>query len=344
MSDQTSSFKGKIISAVILLSAVLLLVYVVNLNEQTPQTEDAYVDANRIDVVSQVQGKIAKMNVQDNQSVKAGDVLFVIDPEPYRLRLAQAQAQLASLEQQIILTQRGVNAQRFGAQGVSEGVAAAEAQLKLATATVARLEPLHAKEYVTSDQLDIANTKKIEAGIALQRARTAAQQATASISGTDALQAQLVGAQAAVASAKYDLAHTEVRAPFNGRVINLTTAAGEFSSPSKPIFTLIDTRHWYVVANFRETELQKIREGDVAQIRLMNDPKRVYSAKVHGIGFGVHAEDSARIAGMPYVPRKLNWVHVAQRFPVRLLLDNPEPATAFRIGLSASVLIDPSQQ
>jgi multidrug efflux system membrane fusion protein len=143
---------------------------------------------------------------------------------------------------------------------------------------------------------------------------------------------------------EYDLAQTVVRAPFDGRVTNLDIAEGEFAATGRPLFTLIDTRNWYVIANFRETALRGIRPGMIAEVYLMADADRRFTGIVDSIGFGVFPEEGgSSAAGLPRVPRSINWVRVAQRFPVRIRVDDP-PSELFRVGASAVALIPAAQE
>lgn len=332
---------GRMLGLVIVLAAIGLAVYVVYYLDQSPRTDDAYVQADTIGVAPQVSGRIISLRVQDNQAVKQGDVLFEIDPEPYQHALERARAALDSLEKQIGLTQRDVRAQQFNAAGARANIERAEAQAKQAADTLGRMEPLLAKEYVTAEQVDQLRTAKRSADAALLVARRDAERAAAAVSGVDALVAKLGELRAAVATAEYDLKQTVMHAPFDGRVTNLNIAQGEYAATGRPLFTLIDTRTWYVIANFRETMLGDIGPGTAAEIYLMSDPRKRFAGTVHSIGFGVFPQDGGSSTnGLPSVPRSINWVRVAQRFPVRIRVDAPPP-DLFRIGASAVALIPP---
>lgn len=133
-----------------------------------------------------------------------------------------------------------------------------------------------------------------------------------------------------------------MRAPFDGRIVSLKTATGQFATALKPVFTLIDTRHWYVVANFRETELKGIKTGTPATVYLMSDTDQRFRGAVDSISYGI-ASDEAGIAlpgGLPRIQRTLNWVHVSQRFPVKIRVDDPNPEL-FRVGTSAVAVLHP---
>jgi hypothetical protein len=105
-----------------------------------------------------------------------------------------------------------------------------------------------------------------------------------------------------------------MRAPFDGRVVDLDISVGEFATTGRRLFTLVDTRNWYVIANFRETELKHIKPGMPAEVYLMIDNAQRFHGKVHSNGWGVLPEEGTSAAGLPKVPRAINWVRVAQRF------------------------------
>jgi multidrug efflux system membrane fusion protein len=335
---------GRLAGMLILLAAIGLAVYVVYYLDQSPRTDDAFARADTIGVAPQVSGRIVRLRVQDNQAVKKGDVLFEIDPVPYRHTLARTRAALDGLEKQIGLSRRDVRAQQLGAAAAQANIGRAEAQARQAADTLNRIEPLLAKEYVTAEQVDQARTAKRSAEAVLQVSRRDAEKAAAAVSGVDALVARLGELRAAVAMAEYDLEHTVTRAPFDGRVIDLDIAEGEFAATGRRLFTLVDTRNWYVIANFRETALKGIRSGMAVEVYLMSDPDRHFTGTVHSIGFGVFPEEGgASTNGLPRVPRSINWVRVAQRFPVRIRIDEPQ-ADLFRIGASAVAVIPPQSE
>ena len=333
---------GRAIAIVLVIVALALAGYVVWYLDASPRTDDAYARANTIGVAPQVNGRIIALHVRDNQRVKKGDVLFEIDPAPYEHTLERARAALDGLEKQIGLSRRDVRAQEIGALSARTNIERAQAQARQATDTLNRIEPLLAKEYVTAEQVDQARTAKRSADVALQIARHDAERAAAAVSGVDALEARLGEARAAVRQAEYDLSQTTLRAPFDGTVVNLDISEGEFAATGRPLFTLIDTRNWYVIANFRETALKEIRPGMGAEVYLMADPGQRFHGTVDSVGYGVFPEDGgASAGGLQRVPRSINWVRVAQRFPVRIRVDDPR-SELFRIGASAVVLVPPA--
>lgn len=307
--------------------------------DTAPRTDDAFAYADTISVTPEVSGRIIDLAVNDNRAVKQGDVLFRIDPRPYNESLNKAQATLTALDNEIALTQRSVNAQKLGADSAATAVGRARAAAAQATDTLNRMEPLLGNGYVSAEQVDQARTAKRVAEVQLDTAILDAQRATAGVSGVDALVAKREVAKAEIELAKINLEHATVRAPFDGRVISLRTSTGQYAAAGRPVFTLADTARWYVVANFRETELAHITPGRVAQVYLLSDSSKRFSGIVDSVGYGVFPDDGGgEAAGLPHVPRSINWVRVAQRFPVRILIDKPDPEL-FRIGASAVAIV-----
>ena len=137
--------------------------------------------------------------------------------------------------------------------------------------------------------------------------------------------------------AALDLSYCRVTAPFRGRVVNLNISKGAFARAGADVFTLVDTATWYVVANFRETHLRHIRQGAAAAIYLQSQPNQHFHGTVVGLGWAVVPDSGTSAMGLPKIDRQLDWVRLAQRFPVSLRLDNPDDS--FRIGASAVVTI-----
>jgi len=379
---------GVVIAAVL---ALLLVVYQVN---YYPRTDDASVWANYIQVVPEVTGWLVELPIKDNAFVKKGDVLFVIDPRPYEYALKQALSDQQALEEQIIDQRRRIAAHGSAVQAAGAAVStsktgiqtagssvdaaraavgraqaaaiAAEAQLKLDTNDLHRIEPLLQKQYVTIEQVDHANTavrvsqgRYDEAQAALVQARAQLSQATLQQEGANSQSAeyqaklsqsihaidrvetpesQRPARAARVDSARLDLERTRVVAPFDAYVTSLNISLGAYAHPGTPLFTLIDTRAWYVIANYRESKLKTIPIGAHVDVYLMGHPDRRFNGHVESLGFGVLPEDGQLANGLPNIERTLNWVHLSARFPVRVRIDDPDPQL-FRIGETAVTVV-----
>ncbi|MFI3014251.1 multidrug transporter subunit MdtN [Klebsiella aerogenes] len=326
---------------VLTVAALSVLSLVIWHIDARPRTDDAYAYADTITVSPEVSGRIIEQPVHDNQWVQKDDLLFRIDPATYEVALKQVQAKLASLDKQIELTQRSVNAQKFSAGSAKASIASARADAKKTADTLRRLAPLLSQGFASAEEVDQARAANASAQSHLQSLQLQAKQASAAISGVDALVAQRAEIEAQIDLARLNLRHTEVRAPFTGRVASLKTRAGEVVVAGKPVFTLIDTTHWYIIANFRETELKNIREGTPAHVWLMGDTSKSFEGQVDSISYGVLPDDGGGIiAGLPAVKKNINWVHVSQRFPVKIRVTAPDPHL-FRVGASAVATLQP---
>lgn len=377
-----------------LAAAVLLLLGVCWRTNRHPRTDDASVWANYIQFAPEVGGRLMRIPVEDNEFVRAGTVLFSIDPRPYQYALDQALSDQQLLEEQIIDSGRRIaaehshvaaeRAQVAGSQSETQSVASAvqaadaavqrarahaqsaAAQQKLEENNLHRIEPLLARQFVTPEAVDDARTKaqvagqnKAEADAALQealaqlaRAHSMQGQAAAGVTASqahleesehavdrlDALTAQRAARAARVASARLDLERCTVRAPFDGYVTGLKISEGEMAKPGVPLFTLIDARRWYVVANYRESELRSIAPGKHVDLYLQGAPSRRFDGVVESIGNGVTPDDAAESNGLPQIDHTLNWVHLAARFPVRVRVVNPD-ANLFRMGETAISIV-----
>jgi len=329
---------GRIVVATSVALTIALAILVLRRLDTRPRTDDAIVTANTIQVAPEISGRIATLNVKDDARVRKGDVLFTIETERYELNLALAKAQVQMLEAQIDLTNRRVSSEVTAVSVAKSHADAARARLKDAIDTLNRLEPLLPDRYVTPQQIDQARTSKATAESELHAALSATQQSRQFVGDAHALIAQLEGARAQVGLAERDLRHTVVRAPFDGRIVGVTTSVGELVSPARALFTLIDTSQWFVVADFRETDLKRIHEGEKVTGYVLSAPKVHLEGRVESIGSAVAELDNLSIAGVPPVRRDLNWIRIAQRFPVRILLDRP-PEDLMRIGTSAVAVI-----
>jgi multidrug efflux system membrane fusion protein len=312
--------------------------------DRRPRTQDAFLYADSVGVAPEVSGRILAFHVQENQRIPRGAAVAQIDPKPFGLRVEQAHAQVAALQAEIALTSREIKAQTSGAAAAAAQIRRARSQLSLAQDTVGRLSPLLPKGYATTQQLDEAITNENVAQAALAASIQQAAQAREAIGDTDALHAQLAAAEAVLALAERDLENTTLRAPFDGFVVGLDTSEGAFASAGRPLFTLVKADDWYAIGNFRETELAQISVGDPARVWLLAQHNQSLDGHVESLGRGVRPDEVGPGPGLPAVGRTLNWVTVAQRFPVRVRLDRI-PAEWARLGTTASIAVshDPSR-
>ena len=331
------TLRGKLIAFGSIAAALVLGTLVVFAIDRRPRTHDARLFAFSAAMASEINGRIVQVRISNDQRVAKGSALIVIDPAPYEMQLRQARAQVAALKAQIGLTGRQVESQGSGAKAAESQVQRAREQLRLAQDTRERLEPLVTPGYITQQQLDEARTNESSALAALSALTRSATQAQQAIGDTLTLEAQLQGAEAAEALAARNLELTTLRAPFDGVVVGLQIAEGTFALSGRPLFSLIKSDAWYAIADFRETELPRIAVGDTATVWTMADSGRAINGRVESLGSGVQSTDQDG-PDLPKVGRDLNWVVVAQRFPVWVHLDSPPPE-AMHVGMTASVKV-----
>jgi membrane fusion protein, multidrug efflux system len=335
--SESKSLRGKVIAITAIAAAIILGILVIFAIDRRPRTHDARIFAYSAAMASEISGRIVQILVTNDQDVAKGAALLIIDPQPYEFQLRQARAQVAALKAQIALTGRQVTSQGSGVQAAESQVQRARDQLKFAQDTRERLEPLVKPGFVTQQQLDEARTNESAAGASLQALTRTAAQARQAVGDTLSLEAQLQGAEAAEANAARNLDLTTLRAPFSGKVVGLQIAEGTFAIGGHPLFSLIKSDVWYAIADFRETELPRIAVGDRATVWTMSESGAAFSGRVESLGAGVQSTDQGG-PGLPVVGRDLNWVVVAQRFPVWVRLDSP-PSFAMHVGLTASVKV-----
>jgi multidrug efflux system membrane fusion protein len=262
-----------------------------------------------------------------------------------------------------------VDQARADVANAEQGVSRARAEWTYANNNLHRIEPLLVKQFVTVDQVDRARTSEIAQAQFLKQAESQLRLAQAGLQSTQAQEersrvivqqskaqheqsqnavttleplANQRGARAsAIETARYNLSNCRVYAPFAARVTNLTISEGAYAHVGQQVFTLIDARTWWAVANFREGQLQHITPGMRADVYVMSKPNVRFSGVVDSIGFGVtpDADVVGRLEpGLPDVQRTLNWVHLASRYPVRVRVLNPS-SDLFRVSESAIVMI-----
>jgi membrane fusion protein, multidrug efflux system len=308
-----TSRHGRMISLAIIAVAVPLALYALHESDVHPTTSDSSLDADVVHVAAAVGGRILELPVVENARVAKRDLLFQIDPYPYRLAVEQSTAELA------IATSNAAVA--------ADQTKSAQENHDLAARTLERLRPLAANGYVPQQQLDQAQVSERDTATKFIQA----QELKVAADGT------VRARTAALGIAQRQLDDTTVRATHSGLVVGLTVSTGEMVAPAQSIFTLINTEEWFAEGNFRETDLAEIATGDCATVFSMINRDVQIKGAVQGIGWGVTDQDRVNIPrSVPYVERSLNWVRVAQRFPVRVRLENPPPEL-MRLGASAVI-------
>jgi multidrug resistance efflux pump len=325
-------FIGRLIGVTIIVGGLIAAVTVARLSSRYPRTDDAYVRANLIGIAPHVEGPLVQLNVVDNQAVEADDLLFVIDPRPYEAELQRAKAELLVAQAEV--------------GGIQEAIAAARAEVArlradtvYASAHARRQEPLVAGRYISADQYQEAVSKAEALEAAVQHAQFGLAQQEKLLAQDGINNARLDAAKARVRLAELNVAYCYVRAPFRALVTNLNLAVGDYAHVGERIFALVDQRQWYVLGNFRETLLLAIKPGMEVSVSLVAYPGRSFHGVVQGIAWSVLSPSGQEVGVLPKVDPTLNWARLAQRIPVRIILDSPNPDAPYRMGMTAVATI-----
>ena len=350
-----------LLTAIIVLIAAFVVAikywdYVTN-----PWTRNGQVRAQVIQITPRVSGPIIKLPVEDNQLVKAGDLLFQIDPRTFEADLEQARAELDNTRDQIEALAKQVEA-------AQADVEAAEATIKQAQAAIqgyaGRVVESN-KEYKRQKTLDKqgATSKKmveeakadyvaylnqkanaeaelLQVRASLSEAKANLAKAKADLGAPGEKNAQVRKAKAEVRSAELNLEFTQKKAPVDGYVTNLNLRLGSQAVENQPIMALVDVNSYWVTGFFRENYIEDIRKGDRAIVTLMSYPDKPLEGGVDSLGWGIAQDDgSTGFDLLPNISPTFEWIRLAQRVPVRIHLDKVPEGVKLRVGTTASVLV-----
>jgi membrane fusion protein (multidrug efflux system) len=297
------------------------------------ETDNAYVEQAKVSLSSDVAGRIVSVTVHENEVVKAGDVLFAIDPEPYRIALAQADAALATA--------------RVNVEQLKVAYGSASAQLQAAQSTLAIRQAAFDRKNALVENGTAADATLDDVKLALETARNAviaAEQqvasATAALTGNPAIATDdhpaVRAALAARDTAARNLDKTTVTAPADGIVSQVASLnAGQFIATGTTIASLIETGATWISANFKETQLASLHEGMPVEIKIDAYPGVAFEGELQSIA----AATGAEFALVPAQNATGNWVKVTQRIPVRIAV-TPVDGKVLRAGMSAVVAVD----
>ncbi len=310
---------------------------------KTVSTDNAMIDAPVVSIAPEISGRIINVAVRENQNVRTGDLLFEIDPAPFRIALLQAEAALGNARVQVAELQGTAASKQADIGSKSADVTSAASSVRLARETQRRQEALMQRGFTTRAQLDQAQATLAAAeadeaaAVAAERSAGATAAAARAALGTGA-DGQAPAIEAALAQrerALLDLSRTLIRAPIAGRVTGTDRLqVGNQAIQSLAQMSLVGNTGYWIEANFKETQLAKIRIGQSATITIDALPGRRFRAQVTGIGAGTGSQFSL----LPAQNATGNWVKVTQRVPVRLTFAEPldRPLVA---GWSAKVTV-----
>ncbi|MFK0692710.1 HlyD family secretion protein [Mesorhizobium sp. IMUNJ 23033] len=298
------------------------------------ETENANLEQAKVSIASDTAGRIVTVDIADNQLVKQGDVLFAIDPEPYRIALAQADAAVAGAR---------LNVEQLRA-AYSQSMAQEKSdtsEVDFAQSQYDRAADLAQKGINAKSSLDQAKNDLDKAKQQLAVAEQGIISAKAALGGNPDIETDkhptVMAALAARDKAAYDLAQTTVRAPADGVISQASSfKVGQYVGSGTPLFSLVETGDTWIDANFKETQLTNMKPGQKAEIVVDTYPGKTFEATVKAIGAGTGAEFSL----LPAQNATGNWVKVTQRIPVRLELTDPDAKMALRTGMSVTATVD----
>ncbi|OTG81076.1 HlyD family efflux transporter periplasmic adaptor subunit [Acinetobacter sp. ANC 4648] len=352
-----------IVTLVIIVAAVIYAIWVFIFSGSV-NTDNAYVGAETAEITSMVSGQVAEVRVSDTQQIKKGDLLAIIDNRDAKIALAQAQAELAkaqrqytqssanssSLTSQILVTSDDINSAK--AQVAQAQVAVERAQAELARRTQLGASGAISKEELATSQSAFnttkANLEVAKAGLAQAESKRKAAESNlaaneALIKGANkASTPDVLVAQAMVDQALLNLQRTEIRAPLNGVVARRSVQVGQRVAPGSIMMSIVPISDVYVDANFKESQLEKVRVGQKA---ILTSDLYGKSVEYHGTVVGFSGGTGAAFALIPAQNATGNWIKVVQRLPVRIQLDSKELAKhPLRVGLSMDATIDLSSK
>ena len=304
------------------------------------QTDNAFVEADTVLVSSQVDGRIVEVLVADNQRVQTGDVLVRLDDADARATLAQAEAQLRAALAAVDNVDARTAQEAAQVQARAAGVAQAQAQADLARAEADRYGRLASQGWVSDQrvQTERASAAQARAGVAEAQAGLEAERraaATLTSSRSQAL-AQVELARAAVEQARIDLDRTIIRAPSAGVVGARQVRVGQYVRPGGQLMSLVPLGETYVVANFKETQMQRLRLGQTVEITADAFPGQTLTGRIDSFSPATGSE----FALIPIENASGNVTKITQRVPVRIVVQGGQEATALRPGLSVEVRVD----
>jgi len=343
--DRNSRLR-RIILALVVLAAVGIGVARWLTTRKLVSSDNAQLDGHITPIAPKVQAFVSRVLVDDNQPVKAGDTLAVLDDRDLQLRLRQAEADLAQARAQAGgRAEPGQAAAQLGtaraqAAGATSSVAAAEARFRQAEADLQRYRSLAANRVISAQQLDQAQTAYDQAKANLDSSRRAAAAAESEVSAASAgirgADARLAAAQAAVETARVNVGYTVLRSPIDGIVARRRVEPGELVQPGQALMSIVPTSDLWVTANLKETQLADVNPGD----KVTFEVDTYKGVEFEGTVESVSPATGARFALLPPDNATGNYTKVVQRVPVRIAVDGKQdPAHPLRPGLSAIVKI-----
>jgi len=320
-------------STIVICACILLLTYHVLTDKFTPYTGNARIEAFVVPIVPLVSGPLTKVEVRNNQFVKQGQILAVIDSAKYELAVKQAEANLQQATQ-------GSDADIAAVSAEQAKVNVAQANLRNAEIKGDRIIRLAKKGAASQSRADDARSSIAANRARLNQALAELEKAKSRLGTPGPGNAKVREALVALESARLDLQRSTVRAPSNGIITNLTVDVGHYGGTGAPIMTFISTRTVWIQADMRENCLVNIREGNPVDLVLDAAPGRIFHGSVMSIGFGVADNSGNTLGALSTVQPRQGWLRQAQYMPVLIRFTNIEQAEdSLRAGGQVNVII-----
>lgn len=319
------------VALIVVLLAAVLFTLSVFMERRTPSSSQAQVQAYVVGIAPEVTGRVVEVNVTDNSAVEPDQVLFRIDPSRYQIAVTEAEAALARVGQTIGASTANVDA-------VQARLVEAQANRDNASEQLGRVAELTKRGVYAQVKLDEAQLVFEQAQAAMKGAEADLLSAQEDLGPAGSDNPQFKEALAALEQARLDLLHTTVRAPAAGVVTNLQLSIGKVVSSGQSAMTFIDVGTVWIAAAFKENSLENVAVGNRAEVLFDALPGKLFDAKVESVGLGVSQGSTDPNTGLPTIRSDTGWVQEAQRFPVRLVLNEGRPKGA-RYGSQATVVI-----
>jgi membrane fusion protein (multidrug efflux system) len=304
-------------------------------------TDDAYVQADTGIISPKIDGYVRQVRVRDNQSVAAGDVMFVIEDRDFAAKTAQAEAVVATAEATVATYANRLDFQQAIIGQAETSVTSADIDLERARLDQRRYAALTSSDFASRQRFESADADARKAQAALDKTRaalTAERNQLAVLRSQKAEEeARLAQARASVALARSDLDNTVIRAPFAGVVGNRAARVGQYVKPGTQLAALVPLPQVYITANFKETQLTHMRPGQPAEIVVDAFPEERVTGTIESFA----PASGAQFSLLPPDNATGNFTKIVQRVPVRIALPAEAPLVQrLRPGLSATVSID----
>jgi membrane fusion protein, multidrug efflux system len=328
-----------IVAVLLLVAIVVATVSYITSDAGSQSTNDAYIEGRVVRISPKVAGQVVSLHVDDNVSVNAGDVLLEIDPVDYQAKVDQAVAAVTAAESAVEQTKAAVLRAEAAVGEAQAAARAAETEAKRRASDYHRYSAM-GTDGVSEQQLetakDAADSADDQREAAVKKLDAAGAELNVARTNVGTAQAQVAAAKAQLRFAQLQLQYTKVMAPESGNVTNKNVEQGAFVSTGQPLMAIVPDDKW-VIANFKEVQLERMRVGQHVTVRVDSFPDLTFRAHVQSLQSGT----GSRFQLLPPENATGNWVKVVQRLPVKIVFEPGQPDLArLAQGMSVEVTVD----